>query len=303
MGRAGVGKTTIKNIIFEGADPKVLALKPLEPTRGINTSVYKWLDLEVAIFDTSGQELPFILENEELFTSVFTKSTLLVYITDYTTWTSNPTNISEEIQHIQEKVQKIEKEIKIAFFLHKVDLISQKYIGDFNALRIQLKELSPYMKSVPVYFTSISPKLIFSLYAAFSDLLTSFSSIATKLKMAIDSQISKIPKTIGIITNKENKSIVQSATKDFNPELIYPIQKTLSTIDLHSEELHDIDQEFHLIDIGCRLLNLALENIESISPDFKTLFFLSETKYRDQLEIAKSILKNELEKIIKEGGI
>ncbi len=65
IGRAGVGKTSIMQVIFEGKDPKNLILFPLVPTRGILSSVYKWMDLELGVFDTSGQELLFILENED----------------------------------------------------------------------------------------------------------------------------------------------------------------------------------------------------------------------------------------------
>jgi len=303
IGRAGVGKTTIKNIIFEGADPKDLALKPLEPTRGIDHSIYKWLDLEVAIFDTSGQELAFMLGNEKEYTALFTETSLIIYVIDYSRWVSNYQNISEEIELIKEKVLQINDQTKIVIFFHKVDLINQKYKGNFKSIRNQFRELAPLLKKYPLYFTSIHPYLIWSLYNAFSNIFTSFSNIAVKLKEVIDSQISKIPKSICFITNKDNKSIVQSMTEDFNTDLIHPIQKTLSTINHSKEELKEIYRECHLIDIGRRLLSLVLDNIESVSPDLKNLFFLSETHYKDQLKVVLSSLKLELEKTLQEGGL
>ncbi len=36
IGRAGVGKTSMIKLVFEGYDPKDLMIKPLEPTKGIN---------------------------------------------------------------------------------------------------------------------------------------------------------------------------------------------------------------------------------------------------------------------------
>lgn len=64
LGRAGTGKTSIKKIIFEGLDPKDLLYNPLEPTRGIAPTVYSWLDLKLGLFDSSGQELSYLLNNE-----------------------------------------------------------------------------------------------------------------------------------------------------------------------------------------------------------------------------------------------
>ena len=58
LGRASTGKTTIKKILFEGKDPKDLLYSPLAPTRGITPSIYSWLDLDLGLFDSSGQELP-----------------------------------------------------------------------------------------------------------------------------------------------------------------------------------------------------------------------------------------------------
>ncbi|MCK4380178.1 MAG: 50S ribosome-binding GTPase, partial [Candidatus Lokiarchaeota archaeon] len=57
IGRAGVGKTSIIKVMFEGENPKDLINNPLEPTRGIIPKIYSWMDIELSIFDTSGQEL------------------------------------------------------------------------------------------------------------------------------------------------------------------------------------------------------------------------------------------------------
>ena len=65
LGRAGTGKSTIKNIVFEGADPKDLLINPLEPTRGISPTVHSWLDLTFGIFDSSGQELSYLLNHQD----------------------------------------------------------------------------------------------------------------------------------------------------------------------------------------------------------------------------------------------
>ncbi|TXT67651.1 MAG: hypothetical protein BAJALOKI1v1_30012 [Promethearchaeota archaeon] len=54
VGKAGAGKTSIKQAIFEMRNPDDLIIYPLDPTRGINTSNYSWMDVDINVFDTSG---------------------------------------------------------------------------------------------------------------------------------------------------------------------------------------------------------------------------------------------------------
>ena len=100
LGRAGTGKTSIKKIIFEGLDPKDLLYNPLEPTRGITPNVYSWLDLNLGLFDSSGQELSFLLENEEDHEHIlaFENTDYVVYILDYPSWISHSEEIINEIK-------------------------------------------------------------------------------------------------------------------------------------------------------------------------------------------------------------
>ena len=86
VGRANVGKTSITKLNFEGLQPKDLMINPLSPTRGIVSKVYKWLDLELAIFDTSGQELPNLLIGKEEQLKAFENADALIYIFDYPNW-------------------------------------------------------------------------------------------------------------------------------------------------------------------------------------------------------------------------
>ena len=39
LGRAGIGKTSIKELIFKGKEPKELIYNPLSPTRGLSPSI------------------------------------------------------------------------------------------------------------------------------------------------------------------------------------------------------------------------------------------------------------------------
>lgn len=80
LGRAGVGKSSLKKIIFEGRNPDELLIHSLAPTRGIETSAYSWLDLELSVFDTSGQELKNLLEDESEQLLAFGGVDIVIYV-------------------------------------------------------------------------------------------------------------------------------------------------------------------------------------------------------------------------------
>jgi len=293
VGRAGMGKTTIKNIIFEGQKPGDLMIHPLEPTRGINSSVYSWLDLELSIFDTSGQELPFLLEDEDEQIRAFDKADAVIYIFDYPIWASKSQEITEEIEKIYDILKKNEDKSNLYLFFHKIDLINQKLKGNYEILKNQMHSISELSQNFIIFFTSIQPRLIFSIYLAFSDILSFFSPEAIRLKKVIDLIINDIPKTICFITNQDNHTIIQSMTPDFDTDLIFSLHQTIAQIDHSAKELSDIYNEFHFIDSGTTILSMLIENIEFINPNFKNIFCLSETHQRDKLSKLMSNLERE----------
>ena len=134
LGNAGTGKTSIKKIIFEGMDPKDLLYNPLEPTRGMTPNVYSWLDLKLGLFDSSGQELDFLLDNEDdsEHKLAFENTDFIVYIFDYPSWISQSREITEQIQKILKIVKKNSLTSKVIIFLHKIDLTGKEV--DYNIL-------------------------------------------------------------------------------------------------------------------------------------------------------------------------
>ena len=126
IGRAGTGKTSIKKIVFEGYNSKDLLDNPLEPTRGISPSVYSWLDLKLGLFDTSGQELSFLLENEDDNDHIlaFENTDTILYLFDYPLWISNSQLIFKDIQRISDIINTKSYKAKIVIFIHYLYFIS-----------------------------------------------------------------------------------------------------------------------------------------------------------------------------------
>jgi len=282
IGRAGVGKTSIKQVIFNGKNPKDLILFPLEPTRGIKTSVYSWLDLDLGLFDSSGQELPFLLEDEIEQNKAFNNSDATIYIFDYLLWVEHSEEIYEEIQKIFNIMNSYGTKTKFVIFFHKIDLFNQKIKGMFQLIETQIKEHINIPIDFKIFFTSLHPNLIYSLYNAFFGVLSGLSTETSSLKDIIDTAIKDYPTTICFITNQHNNIIVQTMTKDFDTNLIRDLHKRIGHLHYTSNDLQ-IYNRILLIDAGSKILNMILVNLEHLNSDLKFLICMSEMYHTDKL--------------------
>jgi len=117
IGPPGVGKTTIKQIVFEGQNTDHLLNIPLEPTRGNELSIVEFEWEKIAINDLSGQELERWLTREQ---EVFNRADLVLIFLDVSSkWET-------QIQFVKDLFDLLIKwapGAKVTIFLHKTDLI------------------------------------------------------------------------------------------------------------------------------------------------------------------------------------
>jgi len=282
LGRAGTGKTSIKKIIFEGVDPKDLLYNPLEPTRGITPSVYSWLDLKLGLFDSSGQELSFLLENEEDREHIlaFENTDYIVYLFDYPSWISQSQDLVTEIQKIQKILKKNTYSTKLLLFFHKIDLIRKDIDNKI------IDEISANIKKhfgLPLYFTSIHPDLIYSLYNAFYEILSVSSYENTKLKEILESEIKYYQKTMFFITNTHNSIVVQTMSKDFNTIIINHTHKLVAQLNQTFEDMTKSGNIDRLILSSYDNLNIIMNNTNLSKFNLKYLICISETVTANKL--------------------
>ncbi|MFX1453369.1 MAG: GTPase, partial [Promethearchaeota archaeon] len=176
VGKPEVGKTTIKKVILEGEDPTELIMFPLEATIGIQYSVHDFMDLKVSLLDSPGQSLPLLLEDDQKQIMTFGDTSAIIYIFDYPNWIENSQDIIDDIKKIYEIRKKLEIDAKIVLFLHKIDLLIHKKIGSMLALiRRQVVKQLNLPEDLSIYFTSLHPNLIYTVYNAISDIFSNFS--------------------------------------------------------------------------------------------------------------------------------
>jgi len=281
IGRASTGKSSIKKIVFEGCNPKDLLYDPLEPTRGISPSVYSWLDLKLGLFDSSGQELSYLLENENDSDHIlaFENTDIIIYLFDYPTWVSNSQQIIDDIQKILEIISDNDYNARVVLFIHKIDLI-----GEESRQKI-LKEITHELKSkfdISVYYTSIYPNLIYSLYNAFYELLSGFSKENIYLKKILDDMIEDFSKTMFFITNENDNIIVQSMSKDFNTIIINHSHKLITQVNKTFENMALNDKIEHLI-LSSSIINIIMNRLNYQKFGLKNLICLSESLSANKL--------------------
>ncbi len=276
LGRAGTGKTTIKKIIFEGTDPKDLLYNPLEPTRGITSNVYSWLDLKLGLFDSSGQELSFLLENEEDHEHLlaFENTDYVIYLLDYTSWISHSEELVNEIKKIHEILKKSPNQVKLLLFFHKIDLIGKEL--DEKTIKKITTDIRKHF-NLPLYFTSIHPDFIYNLYNAFYEILSSASKETSKLREMLESEIKYHPKSMFFITNSLNSIVVQAMSEDFNTVIINHSHKLIAQLNQTFEDMTKNGNIDHLILSSYDNLNIIMNNTNLPKFSLKYLICISET--------------------------
>ena len=167
VGPTGVGKTSIYNSYFEMGNPKTLLDHSLEPTRGINSSLYSLFDSHFGVFDLAGQENDLWLSTSQ---DIFNHSNLIICIFDV--MNSLESIISFLIKILQIKKRLHLSECKIITFIHKVDLVEPSYV--FH----KIKAIDDFFKSqyrrgqeIEIYKTSIAEEFFFSTYSILGEIL------------------------------------------------------------------------------------------------------------------------------------
>ncbi len=293
LGRAGVGKSTLKEIVFEGRDPDELLVQSLAPTRGIETSAYSWLDLELSVFDTSGQELKSLLEDKSEQLLAFGGVDIVIYIFDYETWHNDSQEISEEINEVNQIMRKVNKEAQLVLIFHKIDLIPKIIRKNTKIFLHQIQ----YIVNLPIkylmYFTSIDQDCIYSVHNAFSEIISSFSKKNFSLKKSLDTTIPNFSECICFITDYNDSIIVQSKSDDFDVNLIYESYRIFYYMSRDNKDSIYNDGKQHLLNVDNKILRMLVVPLEAPNLNLKLLVVATESFEEGLLyKLAKKILSN-----------
>jgi len=168
VGPAGVGKTSIYNSFFEMGNPKSLLDDSLEPTRGINSSLYSLFDSHFGVFDLAGQENDLWLSTNR---DIFNNSNLIICIFDIMNSLESIIPFLIKILQIKKRLQL--SECKIITFIHKIDLVEPSYVfHKIKAIGNFFKTQYRRGQEIEIYKTSIAEDFFFSTYSILGEILS-----------------------------------------------------------------------------------------------------------------------------------
>ncbi len=280
LGRAGTGKTSIKKIVFEGKSSKELLYSPLKPTRGITPSVYSWLDLRLGLFDSAGQELSFLLNDESEQSIAFEQTDVVIYLFDFPMWVAKQQEILKEIQAILNIIKAKSFGTKTILFLHKIDLIDQE---TRDSIIEDLRNLIQEKLNLPIFFTSIYPGLIYNTYNAFQEILSSFSEETSFVKRELDVIFKDLNKTMCFFTNQNDSIIIQAMTRDFEPTIINHAHKLIAQLTQSFKDMTSSEDIKHLILSGSNNLNIIMKSLNFAKFNLKNLACISKSLSANKL--------------------
>ncbi|MHA1149698.1 MAG: GTPase [Promethearchaeota archaeon] len=289
LGRAGVGKTSLINIVFKGKDPEEILKNPPAPTRGVVSSVYNWFDLELGMFDTSGQELPDLLVDEDIQYMIFQEANAIIYVFNYEQWVQNKEELTLEIKKIYEIGKKIQKDSKFFLIFHKIDKIGYKIEGIFDLISENIINQLRIPERPKIFFSSIQKDILYTSYNTFASILSSLSPELNKIKKEIDPLIESIPKTICIITNNQGRIILQSMSLDFNLELLHKIHRKIYLLSKSSKSALLSDAGSILIDSNS--LSFSLKDTKNKQIKMNKIFLFSDSLKKKDLDDLLSKIK------------
>lgn len=293
LGRANTGKSSIKKVIFEGKDPQKLLDESLAPTRGVSPSIYSWFDLTLGFFDTSGQELDVLLNDDHILTTAFKNSNYIIYVFDYIIWNSQQQEIINEINNILRIIKKKSYNTQLILFCHKTDLIkkqkygtkaSQQIIDKYFQLQIsRIRNKIEETLNLPLYFTSLYPKLIYNLYTAFCDILGKLSRQSLNIKNLIEGTIINFSKTMGFITNTNHNIVAQVISNDFNFELLNYAHNLTAQLNKTFFDMVENDNINYFLLSSYKGLTIIMKYLNLKELNIMNLICISETLTNDEI--------------------
>ncbi len=243
LGRPAVGKTSIEKVFFEGVDPATLIGTQLPPTLGLSKSEISWLDLDVIIFEHPGQHMARALEDETKYTLLLDQAFVVVYILDCTRWKEDHHDFEIDINGIKSVMKKHGLTSDLVLFCHKADLLKE---NDREGIRTDI-ETWVKKKSIPTYFTSISPGSLHMLHDAFYAVLSAASPDAKHIKEILDRHVHGCTRTLCFISDDHNAVLALSATSDFTYSLLHPLPGFFASILGQFESIKHDDKIDHVI--------------------------------------------------------
>ncbi len=212
------GKTCIKKTFFDGVDPRsLLGDSTPEPTRGLVHFVYLWLDAEVGIVDSSGQEFDQYVSvgNNQEKSVAFYESDIIVYVFDIQNWQKDQEKVIGNLKKVVKTRNSTSANAQIYAFCHKIDLLEGNNQDKAN-LFLDIKSKIEKNYGIKTIFTSIQPDLIHTVMRSMQIILNKSSVAGNSIEDYCRSIIKEYTESAIFLLNNKNQVLCQMNTPEFN---------------------------------------------------------------------------------------
>ena len=263
IGFPNSGKTSVKLFYFEKVQELKLTKEELVPTSGFESQRYELMALNIALFDTSGQEIENWFTNTDL---LLLETNVIIFFFSVENWQNQPEKVQEDLQRLKSVVDTSNHSIKIEIFCHKIDLITE------NLPTIK-KSILDFLDSLnfPVFFTSIKKGGNFDLLNSFYFLFEQFSILLNLLKNDINSIAKEYGLSPLFILDKENCFYAHFDIDNYYTDEIALLRdyipKQLELMKVSFQKMPQINAFWMTDDLNI----ILLINLKKFHPDFSFL--------------------------------
>jgi GTPase SAR1 family protein len=229
IGPPGVGKTTIKAVYFEKANPLYLLNYPLNPSRGINSSVYSVFNSKIGIFDLAGQENEIWFQRKT--NDIFKECNLIICVLDISTSLESILSFILNVDLI--KRESNSQNLKLIVLLHKIDQFEGGYVNSkLKTLKNFFRHQPSIGKGVTIYLSSITEEFF----------LNTFIIITNIIKGICRNKFIPISRREFLNLRKELLMLLKfkALTKYHRDELISKFRLSLNEATYHMKRLEEL---------------------------------------------------------------
>ncbi|MFW9948149.1 MAG: ADP-ribosylation factor-like protein [Candidatus Odinarchaeota archaeon] len=279
VGPSGTGKTTIKKVFFEMGNPLKFLNTGLEPTRGIDSKIYSFFDINLGVFDLAGQENENWFKNDK---KIFNNANVIICVLDVNAY------LKEILDFIRNLIN-IYKDLKlsnciIAVLLHKIDLIDKLHLHHkLKAIHDFVEKLRNNDIELLIFPTSIAKEYFLETYDSISEIINKIVKHKNFSRNKSIFQDFRIDLEIIFNYDVQKQYKIQELFYDLNLSFKEAVSrlnglKELGFIELlESSKVFQLTEKVNFFKFGLKQKNIN-ENQIKINKILESLFYFSNLK-------------------------